>query len=125
MTYRFVQRNTVANRDFFSFSGPAPLSATGPVVGTGFATSLLTAAASFENLEACAYGCGGRGVGSVVGNDSVGSYLLASRSLRLRATIAIDRLYAPLAHHKPGDMLYNTILMLRLVSIINQSLIIS
>jgi hypothetical protein len=77
----FVQRNTVANRDFFTFSGPAPFSATGLVVRTGLATSLLTAVAGFWILEGCACGCGGRGVGSVVGNDGVGSCLLASRSL--------------------------------------------
>jgi hypothetical protein len=35
MTYRYVQRNTVANQDFFAFLDPAPFSATGPVVGTG------------------------------------------------------------------------------------------
>jgi hypothetical protein len=59
MTYMFVQRNTVANRDFFTFSGPAPFSATELVVGTGLVTSLLIAAASFGIPEACAYGCGG------------------------------------------------------------------
>jgi hypothetical protein len=59
MTYRSVQRNTVANRDFFAFSGPAPFSATGPVIGTGLATSLLTAAVGFGIPEACACGCGG------------------------------------------------------------------
>jgi hypothetical protein len=87
MTYRFVQRNTVMNRDFFTFLGPAPFSATRPVVGIGLATSLLTAVAGFEIPEACAYGCGGRGVGSVVGNNGVASCLQASRSLRLRAMI--------------------------------------
>jgi hypothetical protein len=77
----------VANRDFFAFSGPAPFSATGPVVGTGLATSLLAAAVGFGIPEACACGCGGRGGGSVVGNDGVDSCLLASRSLQLLATI--------------------------------------
>jgi hypothetical protein len=81
MTYRSVQRNTVANRDFFAFLGPAPFSATGPVVGTGLATSLLTAAPGFGIPEACACGCGGRGGGLVVGNGGVGSCLLASYSL--------------------------------------------
>jgi hypothetical protein len=58
MTYRFVQWNTVANRDFFTFSGMAPFSATGLVVGTGLATSLLTVAAGFGIPEhyACGYG---------------------------------------------------------------------
>jgi hypothetical protein len=87
MTYWFVQRNTVANRDFFTFSGPAPFSATRLVVGTGLAMSLLTVAAGFGIPEVCACGCGGRGVGSVVGNGGVGSCLLASHSLRLCATI--------------------------------------
>jgi hypothetical protein len=59
MTYRFVQWNTMANRDFFTFSGPAPFSATKLVVGTGLATSLLTAVVGFGIPEACAYGCGG------------------------------------------------------------------
>jgi hypothetical protein len=59
MTYRFVQRNTVANPDFFVFSGPAPFSVTEPVFGTGLVTSLLTAAAGFGILEDCACGCGG------------------------------------------------------------------
>jgi hypothetical protein len=68
MTYRFVQRNTVANRDFFTFSGPTPFSATGSVVGTGLTTSLLTTAVGFGIPKACACGCGGRGVGTVVGN---------------------------------------------------------
>jgi hypothetical protein len=61
MTYMSVQQNTVANRDFFAFSGPAPFSATGPVVRTVLATSLLTVAAGFGIPEACACGCGGRG----------------------------------------------------------------
>jgi hypothetical protein len=87
MTYMFIQRNTVVNRDFFTFSGPAPFSTTGPVVGTGLATSLLTMAAGFEIPEVCACGCGGRGVGSGAGNGGVSSCLLASRSLRLCATI--------------------------------------
>jgi hypothetical protein len=77
----------VANWDFFTFSGPAPFSATGPVVGTGLAMSPLTVAAGFGISEGCACGCSGRGVGLVVGNGGVGSYLLAGRSLRLRATI--------------------------------------
>jgi hypothetical protein len=59
MTYRFVQWNTVANRDFFAFSGMAPFSATGLVVGTGLATSLLTVAVGFGIPEHCACGCGG------------------------------------------------------------------
>jgi hypothetical protein len=87
MTYRFVQLNMVANRNFFTFSGPAPFSATRLVVRTSLATSLLTAVASFGIPEDCACGCGGRGVGSVVGNGGVGSCLLASRSLWLRAMI--------------------------------------
>jgi hypothetical protein len=45
----------VANQDFFSFSGLAPFSAPGLVVGTGFATSLLTAAAGFRIPEAYTY----------------------------------------------------------------------
>jgi hypothetical protein len=87
MTYMSVQQNTVANRDFFAFSGPAPFSATGPVVRTVLATSLLTVAAGFGIPEACACGCGGRGGGLVVGNDGAGSCLLASRSPGLLATI--------------------------------------
>jgi hypothetical protein len=87
MTYRFVQQNTVANQDFFTFSGQASFSAIGPVVRTGLATSLLTLAAGFGIPEACACGCGGRSVGAVVGNGGVGSCLLASRSLRLCAMI--------------------------------------
>jgi hypothetical protein len=87
MTYKSVQWNTVANRDFFAFSGPAPFSATGPVVGTGLATSLLIAAAGFGIPKACAYGCGGRGGGSVVVNGGVSSWLLASHSLWLLAMI--------------------------------------
>jgi hypothetical protein len=87
MTYMSIQWNTVANQDFFSFSGLAPFSATGPVVGTGLATSLLTVAIGFGIPEACACGCGGRGGGPVVGNGGVGSCLLASCSLRLFTTI--------------------------------------
>jgi hypothetical protein len=41
MTYRFVQRNTVVNRDFFTFSGLAPFSSIEPMVGTGLVTSFL------------------------------------------------------------------------------------
>jgi hypothetical protein len=87
MTDRSVQRNTVANRDFFAFSGPTPFFATGPVVGTSLATSLLTAVAGFGILEVCACGCGGRCGGSVVGNGGVGSCLLASCSLWLLVKI--------------------------------------
>jgi hypothetical protein len=49
--------------------------------------SPLIAAAGFGIFEGCAYGFGGQGVGSVVGNSGVSSCLLASRSLRLCATI--------------------------------------
>jgi hypothetical protein len=59
MTYRSVQQNTVANRDFFAFLGPVPFSTTSPVVRTGLATSLLTTAAGFGIPEACVCGCGG------------------------------------------------------------------
>jgi hypothetical protein len=86
-TYRSVQRNTMANQDFFAFSGLAPFSTTGSVVETGLAMSLLIAAANFGIPEACACGCGGRGGGSVVGNGGVSSFLLASRSLCLLAMI--------------------------------------
>jgi hypothetical protein len=47
MTYKSVQWNTVANQDFFAFSGPAPFSTTGPVVRTGLAMSLLIVAVGF------------------------------------------------------------------------------
>jgi hypothetical protein len=77
----------VTNRDFFAFSGPAPFSTTGLVVGTSLATSLLTAAVGFGIPEARASGFSGRVGGSVVGNGGVGSCLLASRSLRLLVTI--------------------------------------
>jgi hypothetical protein len=53
-TYRSVQRNTVANQDFFAFSGPAPFSAIGLVIEIGLATSLLTAAAGFGIPKASA-----------------------------------------------------------------------
>jgi hypothetical protein len=59
MTYRSVAWKTVANRDFFIFSGPAPFSTTALVVGTGLATSLLTVAVGFGIPEAYACGCGG------------------------------------------------------------------
>jgi hypothetical protein len=87
MTYRSVARKMVATRDFFVFSGLAPFSTTALVVGTGLAMLLLTAAAGFGIPVACTCGCGGRGGGSVVCNGGVGSCLLASRSLRLLATI--------------------------------------
>jgi hypothetical protein len=80
-TYRSIAQKTVANRDFFVFSGPAPFSATAPVVGTSLAMSLLTVAAGFGIPKACTYGCDGRGGGSVVCNGGVSSCLLASRSL--------------------------------------------
>jgi hypothetical protein len=51
------------------------------------AMSLLTATAGFGIPEACTCGCGGRGGGSVIYNGGVSSCLLASRSLRLLATI--------------------------------------
>jgi hypothetical protein len=81
MTYRSVAWKTVANRDFFVFLGPTPFSATAPVVGTGLAMSLLTVAVGFGIPEACTYGCGGRGGGSVVCSGGVSFCLLASRSL--------------------------------------------
>jgi hypothetical protein len=81
MTYRSVAWKTVANQDFFVFSGPTPFSATAPVVRTGLATSFLTAATGFGISAACTYGCGRQGGGSVVCNDGVSSCLLASRSL--------------------------------------------
>jgi hypothetical protein len=87
MTYRSVAQKTMANRDFFVFSGPTPFSATAPVVGTGLAMLLLTTAAGFGIPVACTCGCGGRGGGSVVCYGSISSCLLASRSLRLLATI--------------------------------------
>jgi hypothetical protein len=51
MTYRSVAWKTVATQDFFVFSGPAPFSATTPVIGTGLAMSLLTATAALGFLR--------------------------------------------------------------------------
>jgi hypothetical protein len=59
MTYRSVAWKTVANQDFFVFSGPTPFSATALVVRTGLAMLLLTAAAGFGILVDCTCGCGG------------------------------------------------------------------
>jgi hypothetical protein len=87
MNYRSVARKTMENRDFFVFSGPAPFSASAPVVGTYLTTSLLTAVAGLGTSVSYTCGCGGRGGGSVVCNGGVSSCLLASRSLRLLAMI--------------------------------------
>jgi hypothetical protein len=87
MTYKSIAWKTVANRDFFVFSGPAPFFAPAPVVGTGLATSLLIAATSLGISAAYTCGCGGRGGGSVVCNDGITYCLLASRSLRLLVMI--------------------------------------